>query len=107
MLEHEHDHPVKALRRIRKLVEWTFGAATLERDIVEFGVAILTQEGLGSRVPQDSNAAIRVVGMQNTDLRQWLVAHAEQLRKYEEATCARIPNERARASRSGETTSRS
>ena len=84
MLEYEPDQPVRALRRIRRLVEWTFGAATLERDIVEFEVAIQTHEGLGSRVPQDSKAAILVVGIQNTDLRQWLVVHAEQLRNYEE-----------------------
>ena len=65
---------------------------------MEIEVAIQTHEGLGSRVPQGSKAALVVVGIQNTDLRQWLVVHAEQLRNYEEVkrhVRAYLTNERA------------
>eukprot|EP00959_Pyramimonas_sp_CCMP1952_P443866 9292481-Pyramimonas_sp.AAC.1 len=44
MKEFEPDQPASALGRTRKLMGWTFGAATAETDVNEFDVAVQTHE---------------------------------------------------------------
>ena len=83
VLEYERDQPASSLGRMRTLMAWTFGAATLEQDINEFDVAVQIHERHGSKVPEDIMAAILVAGVQDKDLQQWLMVNAEKLMDYE------------------------
>eukprot|EP00959_Pyramimonas_sp_CCMP1952_P112324 2348606-Pyramimonas_sp.AAC.1 len=79
----EPDQSASALGRMRKLMGWTFGPATVETDMGEFGAAVQTRERHGSTVPSDIKAAILIAGVQDRDFQQWLMVNADRLGDYD------------------------
>ena len=63
VMEFEPNQPASGLGRMRKLMDWKFGTATIENDMNEFDmnefdVAIQNHERHGSAVPPDIKSSI-------------------------------------------------